>query len=123
MDRKICFILSISFVLVVFPLFVSGILHRSRAIAKLTPSIHESSKLNAEINVDQSYTYDICVIGGGVGGLVAASKIKVERKDLNVTVIEKNAIVGGRMNSEHLVINGVKFRFDIGKNKCSTLSM
>ena len=53
---------------------------------------------------------DVVVIGGGVGGLVCASLLATST-DWNITVLEKNAHVGGRMYSEHLQSS---YRFDIG---------
>eukprot|EP01035_Chromulina_nebulosa_P029383 gene29383-38940_t len=57
----------------------------------------------------------ITVIGGGVGGLVSSARIaKMLKGKADVVLLEKNAFVGGRMNSEYHIANGKPFRFDVG---------
>ena len=58
---------------------------------------------------------DVAVIGGGVGGLVSSTVLS--RAGLSVTLIEKNAHCGGRMNSEFIQDPNnkeVSYRFDVG---------
>jgi phytoene desaturase (3,4-didehydrolycopene-forming) len=50
----------------------------------------------------------VVVVGGGAGGLASAGRLA--RAGCNVTLLEKNAELGGRVQSEH--ING--WRFDTG---------
>src|SRR5262245_52946694 len=42
------------------------------------------------------YDYDVCVIGGGIAGLVAA----YELRDLRIVLFEATDRVGGRMRTE-----------------------
>ena len=51
------------------------------------------------------------VVGGGVGGLVAANLLA--RDGHNVTLVERGARVGGRMGSAHSGA-GALYRFDVG---------
>ena len=56
---------------------------------------------------------DIVVIGAGVGGLISSTIL--QRSGLNVTLIEKNNVSGGRMNSFQITSNDAKdYRFDVG---------
>ena len=55
--------------------------------------------------------HDAVVIGGGVGGLVCASLLAASSSCMSVVLLEKNACLGGRMNSEWLQS---KYRFDVG---------
>ena len=41
--------------------------------------------------------YDVCIIGGGASGLIAAISAKRTRPDLNILVIEKNDRVGKKL--------------------------
>ena len=50
---------------------------------------------------------DAVVIGGGVGGLVCASLLASSSQPgmygMNITILEKNTNIGGRMSSEYLM--------------------
>ena len=52
------------------------------------------------------------VVGGGVGGLGMASRLA--KAGFDVTLLEKNADVGGRCRSEELIGGGEGYRFDTG---------
>jgi phytoene desaturase (3,4-didehydrolycopene-forming) len=54
------------------------------------------------------------VIGGGVGGLVVAGKLAKDKDKYEVTILETNDEVGGRMNSQTLDTSLGSFRFDTG---------
>ena len=41
--------------------------------------------------------YDVCMIGGGASGLIAAISAKRARQDINILVIEKNDRVGKKL--------------------------
>ena len=62
--------------------------------------------------------YDVCVVGGGVGGLVTAAKIARDHKDKRVVVLEKNKECGGRMASQFIDVSpsstSSRYRFDTG---------
>lgn len=51
----------------------------------------------------------VVVIGAGLGGMSAAISL-AKREDFNVTLIEKNAHLGGKLN----VLEKDGFRFDLG---------
>ena len=55
---------------------------------------------------------DIVVIGAGVGGLISSTIL--QRSGLNVTLLEKNNVCGGRMNSFSITSNAKDYRFDVG---------
>ena len=56
---------------------------------------------------------DIVVIGAGVGGLISSTIL--QRSGLNVTLLEKNNVCGGRMNSFQIISNDARnYRFDVG---------
>lgn len=55
---------------------------------------------------------DVCVVGGGVGGLVCSSFLAM--KGLRVSLLEKNSLFGGRMQSEEIRVNSKNYRFDVG---------
>ena len=52
------------------------------------------------------------VVGGGVGGLGMASRLA--KAGFDVTLLEKNADVGGRCRSEEFIGGGEGYRFDTG---------
>ena len=41
--------------------------------------------------------YDVCIIGGGASGLIAAISAKRARQDISILVIEKNDRVGKKL--------------------------
>ena len=53
------------------------------------------------------------VVGAGVGGLVVAGNLAMDEA-LDVTLIESNEVLGGRMNSESIETAHGSFRFDTG---------
>jgi phytoene desaturase len=58
---------------------------------------------------------DVCIVGGGVGGLVTSSILA--KKGLSTVLLEQNdEVCGGRMQSETLVTSdgNSTFRFDVG---------
>ena len=57
----------------------------------------------------------VAVVGGGIGGLTAAGLIKRQLPHAQVTLIEKNAQVGGRCQTEHVDTALGHFRFDTGR--------
>lgn len=67
---------------------------------------------------------NVCVIGGGVGGLATAGRIAAANPDHRVVLLEKNDNVGGRMQSQTMRIDNINnanetqnseiFRFDTG---------
>ena len=64
---------------------------------------------------------DAVVIGGGVGGLVCASLLASSSQPgmygMNITILEKNTNIGGRMSSEYLMSSSspsLSYRFDVG---------
>ena len=52
----------------------------------------------------------VVVVGGGVGGLVTAGRLVKQGCFESVTLLEKNAVIGGRMQSETIA----GYRFDTG---------
>lgn len=60
---------------------------------------------------------DIVVVGGGVGGLITSAILKQNliQSICRVTLLEKQELCGGRMNSEILTgPDGNQYRFDVG---------
>ena len=55
----------------------------------------------------------VVVVGGGVGGMVTAGLL-ARRGGFNVSILEKNPDLGGRLNSETIEHSGEKYRFDTG---------
>ena len=58
----------------------------------------------------------VVVVGGGVGGLATACRIAAQLKDtVKVTILEKNAVVGGRCGSFSVTLDkGHQFRHERG---------
>lgn len=51
---------------------------------------------------------EILVIGGGISGLIAACNLKYKNPKLNITIIEKNNKLGGRLYQEEIQIDTIK---------------
>ncbi len=73
------------------------------------PQQQSSSSLSA------SPLQRVVVVGGGVGGLAVAARIAASNKACNVTILEKNDLVGGRCGSVDILLRGKgTFRHDRG---------
>ena len=55
---------------------------------------------------------DVCVVGAGVGGLLTA--IRLSNAGLRTTLLEKNEVIGGRLQSKTIYVANQSFRFDLG---------
>jgi phytoene dehydrogenase-like protein len=55
---------------------------------------------------------DICCVGGGVAGLVTSTKLKYDKPNKTVMIVEKGSAVGGRMSSHFIETSSGSFRFD-----------
>ena len=75
------------------------------------------SHLDAVLLTRRANPYNVCIVGGGLGGLVTASRLATNGK--SVLILEKNSACGGRLNSETFSPADcsdptMKYRFDVG---------
>jgi len=75
---------------------------------------HAQNKLRAEGRACLFATR-IVIVGGGVGGLAIASRLATAFNDANITILEKNSHVGGRMGSFYVDVPDIgRFRHERG---------
>src|SRR5690554_2513756 len=61
--------------------------------------------------------YDVCVVGGGLSGLVCALELAKNKR--KVALLESAAEVGGRVFAEELSVEGAKTTIELNASYCS----
>nr|UMO78631.1 NAD(P) binding domain containing protein [Pandoravirus belohorizontensis] len=85
---------------------------KGRDDARLVPAHRHADNDNGVLRNDNVETVDVLIVGAGVSGLFAAARIREYYPHLTVAVVERGAIVGGRLQS--LRVEGSKTAVELG---------
>jgi protoporphyrinogen oxidase len=61
--------------------------------------------------------HDIIIIGGGISGLYTFYKLKKERPEINILLLEKNPDLGGKIKTNRKFLNGIKYTIEQGAHR------
>ncbi|ATE82205.1 NAD(P) binding domain containing protein [Pandoravirus salinus] len=84
----------------------------SGAPARRPTKHHNNNNAGSDASDNNVETVDVLVVGAGVSGLFAAARIRQHYPHLTVALVERGAIVGGRLQS--LRVEGSKTAVELG---------
>lgn len=90
----------------------AGTLEKKHSVADSEPHAHRLTKHGGSSGGDNVETVDVLIVGAGVSGLFAAARIREHYPHLTVALVERGAIVGGRLQS--LRVEGSKTAVELG---------